>query len=165
MLPATLNPAQRKEFKARAHALHPLVIISEAGLTTGVVKEIERSLNAHELIKIRVVGDDREQRVLLFERICAAVGAAPVQHIGKLLVIYRPKPPAPAAKKIHTGQARAKPASRSGGKSAAPKRGLRSAARKSSSSVPELPGGARLARTVRVRKSGQRSAKKQHQDT
>lgn len=86
-----LTPAERSALRAEAHALNPVVIISESGLTPGVMKEIDASLDAHGLIKIRVFGDDREARIEMYETICAKLDAAPVQHIGKLLVIYRPK--------------------------------------------------------------------------
>ena len=58
------------------------------------MKEINAGLNAHGLIKVRVFGDDREQRIQFYESICAELDAAPIQHIGKLLVLYRPKPEA-----------------------------------------------------------------------
>jgi putative YhbY family RNA-binding protein len=87
-----LTPAERSAFRAEAHALNPVVIIGEAGLTPAVLKEIDASLNAHGLIKIRVFGDDREARVGIYETVCAELDAAPVQHIGKLLVVYRPQP-------------------------------------------------------------------------
>lgn len=86
-----LTPAERSALRADAHALNPVVIVGEAGLTPSVIKEIDASLNAHGLIKIRVFGDDREARIAMYETICSELGAAPVQHIGKLLVIYRPK--------------------------------------------------------------------------
>src|SRR5438270_13198895 len=86
-----LTPSERSELRARAHVLDPVVMIGEAGLTPSVLKEIDASLNAHGLIKIRVFGDDRDARVELYDTICAKMDAAPVQHIGKLLVIYRPK--------------------------------------------------------------------------
>jgi putative YhbY family RNA-binding protein len=66
-------------------------MIGADGLTEAVLKEISSSLDAHGLIKVRVFGDDREERVAIYERICAELDAAPVQHIGKLLVLYRPK--------------------------------------------------------------------------
>lgn len=90
-----LTPAERSTLRAEAHALSPVVIIGEAGLTPGVLKEVDASLNSHGLIKVRVFGDDREARVAIYETICDKLGAAPVQHIGKLLVIYRPKKDAP----------------------------------------------------------------------
>jgi putative YhbY family RNA-binding protein len=87
-----LSSVERRELRARAHSLNPVVSIAENGLTEAVLKEIEVNLNAHELIKIRVYGDSRENRVAYLEEICAKLGAADVQHIGKLLVIYRPAP-------------------------------------------------------------------------
>ena len=86
-----LTPAERSALRSEAHALNPVVIIGEAGLTPSVVKEIDASLNAHGLIKVRVFGDDREARVGMYETICEQLDAAPIQHIGKLLVLYRPK--------------------------------------------------------------------------
>ena len=86
-----LTPAERSALRADAHALHPVVIIGEAGLTPSVLKEIDSSLNAHGLIKVRVFGDDRDARIQMYETICEKLDAAPIQHIGKLLVLYRPK--------------------------------------------------------------------------
>ena len=86
-----LTPAQRSDLRSQAHGLDPVVMIGDSGLTPAVMKEIDASLNSHGLIKIRVLGDDRDARVGHYETICADLGAAPVQHIGKLLVIYRPK--------------------------------------------------------------------------
>jgi putative YhbY family RNA-binding protein len=86
-----LTPAERSSLRAEAHALSPVVIIGEAGLSPAVLKEIENSQNSHGLIKIRVFGDDREARIAIYDTVCAQLDAAPVQHIGKLLVVYRPK--------------------------------------------------------------------------
>ncbi|MBX9869260.1 MAG: YhbY family RNA-binding protein [Burkholderiaceae bacterium] len=86
-----LTPAERSELRSEAHALKPVVIIGESGLTPAVMKEIDASLNSHGLIKVRVFGDDREARLAMYDNICTELGAAPVQHIGKLLVVYRPK--------------------------------------------------------------------------
>jgi len=86
-----LTPAERSALRAEAHGLNPVVMIGEAGLTESVMKEIATSLDAHGLIKVRVFGDDREARVAMYEQICEELDAAPVQHIGKLLVLYRPK--------------------------------------------------------------------------
>jgi putative YhbY family RNA-binding protein len=87
-----LKPVERRALRARAHHLHPVVIVGEAGLTQPVLKEIDASLKSHELIKIRVPGDDRAQRERLVEDICSKLEAGPVQIIGKMLVIYRPRP-------------------------------------------------------------------------
>lgn len=86
-----LTPAERSALRSEAHALNPVVIIGEAGLTPAVLKEIDASLNAHGLIKVRVFGDDRDARIEMYEAICEKLDAAPIQHIGKLLVLYRPK--------------------------------------------------------------------------
>ena len=86
-----LNSEQRSQLRSLAHSLDPVVMIGDAGLTDAVLKEIDVSLNAHELIKIRVFGDDRQARLDMQESICSQMEAAPIQHIGKLLVIYRPK--------------------------------------------------------------------------
>ncbi len=87
----TLTPAEKKALKAQAHALDPVVLIGDKGLTPNVVKEIDMNLNAHGLIKVRVAGDDREARLEYAQAICDETGAALVQHIGKLLVLFRPK--------------------------------------------------------------------------
>ena len=89
-----LSPEQRRALRATAHALKPVVSIAEQGLTASVLQEIEVNLKAHELIKIRVYGDDREARDAYLQQICTELDAAPVQHIGKLLVIWRPAPAA-----------------------------------------------------------------------
>ncbi|MBS4020470.1 YhbY family RNA-binding protein [Azonexus hydrophilus] len=93
-----LNSAQVRELRAQAHGLNPVVSISENGLTDAVLKEIDVCLKAHELIKIRVYGDSREDRLAYYERICQELAAAPVQHIGKLLVVYRENPESSAPK-------------------------------------------------------------------
>jgi putative YhbY family RNA-binding protein len=96
-----LSPAERKLLKARAHALKPVVTVGNEGLSAPVLKEIEISLRAHDLIKIRVTGDDRDARLALLGEICEHSGASPVQHIGKILVVYREnqEQPAPPVKK------------------------------------------------------------------
>lgn len=86
-----LTPAERSELRSEAHGLKPIVLIGDAGLSPAVLKEIDAGLNAHGLIKVRVFGDDREARSAMYDTICSELSAAPVQHIGKLLVIYRPK--------------------------------------------------------------------------
>ena len=97
-----LTPTERRALRARAHALHPVVMIGEAGLTPAVLKEVDIALRSHELIKIRVLGDDRDLRAAMIGDICAALDAAPVQQIGKILVVFRPRPeeaePRPAAR-------------------------------------------------------------------
>jgi putative YhbY family RNA-binding protein len=89
---STLTPAERRALRARAHALHPIVMIGSAGVTETVLKEIDLALKSHELIKIRMLGDDRSAREGALERIRVALDAAPVQLIGKILIVFRPKP-------------------------------------------------------------------------
>jgi len=89
----SITPAERRALRARAHKLDPVVSVGQHGLTPAVLHEIDVSLKAHELIKVRVFDDDRGARETLLARICTALAAAPVQHIGKLLVVWRPKPP------------------------------------------------------------------------
>ncbi len=86
-----LTIAQRKEHRAAAHHLSPVVMIGNDGLTEAVQKETDTALGAHGLIKIRVLGDDRAAREAMYQSLCDALGAAPIQHIGKLLVLWRPK--------------------------------------------------------------------------
>lgn len=86
-----LTPAQRSTLRADAHALNPVVMIGEAGLTPAVLSEVDAGLNSHGLIKVRVFGDDRAARIEMYETICSKLDAVPIQHIGKLLVLYRPK--------------------------------------------------------------------------
>jgi len=87
-----LTPAQRKVHRADAHHLEPVVMIGNDGLTPAVVKETDAALNAHGLIKVRVLGDDRSAREIIFQNLAEQLSAAPIQHIGKLLVLWRPQP-------------------------------------------------------------------------
>lgn len=89
---AGLSPIERKKLKARAHALNPIVHLGGKGLTEAVIAEIGRALEAHELIKVRAATLEREAREAAFAEICARLQAQPVQHIGKILVVYRKKP-------------------------------------------------------------------------
>jgi RNA-binding protein len=88
-----LSPAQRKEKRADAHHLDPVVMIGGDGLTPAVQKEVDAALNAHGLIKVRVFSDERSNREAIFAALSDELGAAPIQHIGKLLVLWRPMPP------------------------------------------------------------------------
>jgi len=87
-----LTVAERKTHRAEAHHLEPVVMIGNDGLTPAVRKEADAALSAHGLIKIRVLGDDREQREAVYRQLADELNAAPIQHIGKLLVLWRPKP-------------------------------------------------------------------------
>ncbi len=87
-----LTPAERRAHRADAHHLSPVVLVGGDGLTPNVRKEIDAALNAHGLIKVRVFSDDRAARELMYQELAADLNAAPVQHIGKLLVLWRPQP-------------------------------------------------------------------------
>ena len=96
---------QRAELRSQAHALKPVVLIGAEGLTDAVLAEIKVHLGAHQLIKIRVFGDEREERLAVYEQICDTLNAAPIQHIGKLLVIWKPEAAAkPAATRAKRGE-------------------------------------------------------------
>ena len=86
-----LSPIERKKLKARAHALDPILHLGNKGLTEAVIAEIGRALDAHELIKVRAGSMERDEREAAFREICARLAAQPVQHIGKVLVVYRKK--------------------------------------------------------------------------
>jgi RNA-binding protein len=88
-----LTPAERKEKRGEAHHLDPVVLIGTEGLTPAVLKEADAALKAHGLIKVRVFSDSREDREAALVQLAEQLGAAPVQHIGKLLVLWRPLPP------------------------------------------------------------------------
>lgn len=84
-----LTPAQRQFLKGQAHTRQPVVMIGNQGLTPAVLKEIDQALSAHELIKIKAASDDVDTRRSWLDEICTATGAASVQQIGKVFVIYR----------------------------------------------------------------------------
>ncbi len=88
-----LTPAERKEKRGEAHHLDPVVLIGAEGLTAAVLKEADAALKAHGLIKVRMFSDSREDREAALGQLADQLGAAPVQHIGKLLVLWRPLPP------------------------------------------------------------------------
>jgi putative YhbY family RNA-binding protein len=87
-----LTPAQRKVHRADAHHLNPVVLVGGDGLTPAVVKEVDNALKAHGLIKVRVFSDDRSAREAMLQTLTEQLNAAPIQHIGKLLVLWRPQP-------------------------------------------------------------------------
>lgn len=113
-----------RELRARAHALKPTVWISSQGASESVLREIDRSLDAHELIKVHAAVDGRSEREALLGEICEALTASPVQIIGKMLVVFRARreEPAPApvsrksapARKAGIGESTRRPAAKSG---------------------------------------------------
>ncbi|MFO1399002.1 MAG: YhbY family RNA-binding protein [Burkholderiales bacterium] len=87
-----LTPTERRDLRAKAHHLDPVVIVGQHGLTPPVLHEIDVALTAHELVKVRVQGEERALREAMLGQICAGLDCAPVQHLGKILVLWRPNP-------------------------------------------------------------------------
>src|SRR3954454_21002851 len=87
-----ITPDHRATLRALSHPVKPTVWIGAAGLSEAVIHELDQALKSHELIKVKVSKDERETREVLLQQICRQLGAAPVQHIGRTLVIYRPVP-------------------------------------------------------------------------
>ena len=96
-----LNTKQIAHLRGLAHSLSPVVMIGNNGLTDNIIKEIELNLNAHELIKIQVAGDDRDTRKAIYVEICSKINAVAVHHIGKQLVVYRASETIKEKAKIH----------------------------------------------------------------
>jgi len=130
-----LLPAFRRELRARAHHLHPVVSVGHHGLTPAVLHEADVALVAHELIKVRVFTDDRNARDALLARICAALDCAPVQQIGKLLVLWRPRPQEATAPRNDAARRR-RSSSRANAPAAPEPRRPRAATGKAPSGVP-----------------------------
>jgi putative YhbY family RNA-binding protein len=87
-----LDPTERRALRAKAHHLEPVVTIGHHGLTPPVLHEIDVALLAHDLVKVRVLGGDRDAREAMLAQVCATLDCAPVQHLGKVLVLWRPNP-------------------------------------------------------------------------
>ena len=109
-----LTPRSRRELRAKAHDLHPVVSVGQHGLTPHVLHEIDVALRAHGLVKVRVFSDDRAQRETMLAQIAGELDAAPVQHLGKVLILWRKPEEAPKAEP----RATAKPRKERGGKGA-----------------------------------------------
>jgi putative YhbY family RNA-binding protein len=123
MTQLTLTPHERQELKGRAHRLNPVVLLGAGGLTEAVFKEVDRALNAHGLIKIKVPGDERAAREDIFVQLAERLSAARVQTIGKILVLYRPQPDALAVPPTRSPKAPARPPSRATGGATTAQRG------------------------------------------
>lgn len=84
-----MNSHVRQQLKARAHSLKPVVFIGDKGLTDAVINEIDQALKAHELIKVKIRGQEKQDRIEIAQQLCPAVEAELIQHIGNTLVLYR----------------------------------------------------------------------------
>ena len=135
----TLTSAARRILRAKSHHLQPVVAIGAHGLTASVLHEIDVNLNAHELVKVRVFDDDRDAREQFLALICAELDAAPVQHVGKVLILWRPSPePAPKPERSKRAGAAAPSTAKS-----APPRAPRSRRRASAKHPRQTAGNAR----------------------
>jgi len=88
-LPMPLSSEQRRQYRALAHELKPVVMIGDNGVSDGLHKELERALDDHELIKVKVSASDREERREAIEQACELTGAELVQTIGKVAILLR----------------------------------------------------------------------------
>lgn len=93
-----ITPTERRALRARAHHLEPVVTVGHHGLTSAVLHEIEVALAAHELVKVRVLSDDRQAREAMLAQASDSLRCAAVQHVGKVLVLWRPNPEQPKPK-------------------------------------------------------------------
>ena len=93
-MPTTLSARERAHLKARAHKLDPVVQTGSSGVTDALVAEVERALTAHELIKVRVGSDDRAERAAVGDEISDRTGATVVHRVGKVVILWRPRPAA-----------------------------------------------------------------------
>lgn len=84
-----LTASQNRYLRGLAHPLKPVVLLGSNGVTPGVLKELEQALDDHELIKVRLNGEDRAARVATVARLVASSHAEPVQTIGRVAVLYR----------------------------------------------------------------------------
>ena len=94
-MPTTLTARERTSLKGRAHALEPVVHAGSSGVTDTLVAEVDRALTAHELIKVKVNTADRTERLAVGDEICARTGATPVHRVGKVVILWRPRPMEP----------------------------------------------------------------------
>lgn len=165
-----LNSATRSALRSDAHSLNPTVMIGADGLTPAVVKEANAALNSHNLIKIRVLGDDREARIAIYEQLCDELNAAPIQHIGKLLVLYRPPQEVEdeyaSLREGKTNSSTRKLAGRGGPKTVMVKKFTRNPMRRPKPVAVKVLGNERVAAGGKVKraKPRQTSVKKRHLD-
>lgn len=86
-----INTALRQALKAQAHHLKPVVIMGSKGLTPAVVAETNVAIDAHELIKVKINGAEKEDRIMMVDDLCEQLPAELVQLIGNTAIIYRKK--------------------------------------------------------------------------
>jgi len=87
-----LNKTLKYQLKAQAHALKPVILLGAKGLTEAVIKETDHMLSANELIKVKLTGVEREERIQVVEQLCETLHADFIQLIGKTATLYRLNP-------------------------------------------------------------------------
>ena len=85
----TLNSEQRRQFRAVAHHLKPVIIVGDKGVSEALLTELDRALEDHELIKVKLASNDRELRQAMVQQLTEASRAELVQMIGKIAVLLR----------------------------------------------------------------------------
>lgn len=91
-MPVSLTPRQRARLKALAHALEPIIHVGKTGVQDAVVAQVNGALTAHGLIKVKINDPDRDEREEIANALVAATDSAVVQQVGKVVVLWRPKP-------------------------------------------------------------------------
>jgi RNA-binding protein len=84
-----LSPSQRRYLRSLAHDLHPVILVGAKGATAAVVKELDLALSHHELVKVKLSGGDKEERVAQVDVLLCGTGAENVQQIGHVVVLFR----------------------------------------------------------------------------
>ena len=94
----SLTAKQRQYLKGLAHPLAPVVRVGKGGLTEAIVAETKRSIEAHELIKVRIESDDAEERREIASRLAAETDAQLAGTVGKVAILYRAREEKPKIK-------------------------------------------------------------------
>lgn len=87
-----MEKKQRADLIAKAHHLKPVVMIGYKGLTNNVIAETDQALNVHELLKVKISVDDKEERQSMMHELCSTLNATPLNMIGNIAIIYRKRP-------------------------------------------------------------------------
>ncbi len=98
----SLTPEQKKQFRTLGHKLNPIVTVAGNGLTENIQLEVDRALEDHELIKVKLVVGDRDVKKEMIRELCAIVECQLVQEIGNIALIYRAaREPNPKLSNLH----------------------------------------------------------------
>ncbi|MEZ5544723.1 MAG: ribosome assembly RNA-binding protein YhbY [Lysobacteraceae bacterium] len=94
-MPAAISSSQKRYLRGLAHSLKPVILLGEKGVTPGVLAELDLALSHHELVKVRIPGEDRQVREAVVVELAEQTNAAVVQRIGHVATLYRRNPDAP----------------------------------------------------------------------